>query len=68
MRTSWSVTWRIEWPQADVGRVPILRRADGRHVGLVARRDLLRVRANAVRQEREREVLLRFRTPQRSAG
>ncbi len=54
--------------QADAGRVPILRRADGRLVGLVARRDLLRVRANAVRQEREREVLLRFRTPQRSAG
>jgi CIC family chloride channel protein len=46
---------------ADVGRVPILRRADGRLVGLVARRDLLRVRANVIRHEREREILIRFR-------
>ncbi len=45
---------------ADVGRVPILRRADGTLAGLVARRDLLRVRATAVRHEREREVLLRL--------
>jgi chloride channel protein, CIC family len=53
---------------ADIGRVPILRRGDDSLVGLVARRDLLRVRANVARQEREREVLLHFRTPQRSAG
>jgi chloride channel protein, CIC family len=46
---------------ADLGRVPILRRADGAVVGLVARRDLLRVRASVVRHERERSVLLRFR-------
>jgi CIC family chloride channel protein len=46
---------------ADVGRVPILRREDDALVGLVARRDLLRVRANVLRQERERDVLLRFR-------
>jgi H+/Cl- antiporter ClcA/CBS domain-containing protein len=53
---------------ADTGRVPILRRADGTLVGLVARRDLLRVRASVTRQEREREVLLRFRAPQHSTG
>jgi CBS domain-containing protein len=47
---------------ADIGRVPILRRADGKVIGLVARRDLLRVRASVVRQERERAVLLRFGT------
>jgi CBS domain-containing protein len=47
---------------ADIGRVPILRRGDGMVVGLVARRDLLRVRASVLRQERERAVLLHFRT------
>ena len=52
---------------ADTGRVPILSRADGTLIGLVARRDLLRVRASVVRQEREREVLLRFR-PSRAAA
>ncbi|HEY5209101.1 MAG TPA: chloride channel protein [Stellaceae bacterium] len=46
----------------DVSRVPILRRGDNKMVGLVARRDLLRVRASVARQERDREVLLRFRT------
>ncbi len=51
----------------DIGRVPILRRIDGRLVGLVARRDLLRVRANVVRQERDREILIRFRAV-RSTG
>lgn len=45
---------------ADIGRVPILRRTDGGLVGLVARRDLLRVRASVAREEREREVLLRL--------
>ena len=49
--------------QADVGRVPILRRSDGAVVGLVARRDLLRVRAITVRHEREREALIRLRRP-----
>ncbi len=48
---------------ADVGRVPILRRADGRVVGLVARRDLLLVRAKVVRQESQRERLIRFGAP-----
>ncbi len=45
----------------DVGRVPILRRADGVPVGLAARRDLLRVRAKAVRHEQEREALIKLR-------
>jgi chloride channel protein, CIC family len=43
----------------DHGRVPILSRATGALVGLVARRDLLRVRTNMVRHEREREALIR---------
>ncbi|HEX4023090.1 MAG TPA: chloride channel protein [Steroidobacteraceae bacterium] len=46
---------------AGVGRVPIVRRSDGVLVGLVARRDLLRVRASFVRQEHERETLIRLR-------
>jgi CIC family chloride channel protein len=52
--------------QADVARVPILRREDGTLVGLMARRDLLRVRANANRHEDEREILLKLgRQPRR---
>jgi len=39
---------------ADVGRVPIVDRATGKLAGLLARRDLLRVRANAAKLERER--------------
>jgi chloride channel protein, CIC family len=39
---------------ADVGRVPVVDRATGKLAGLVARRDLLRVRAHAARLERER--------------
>ncbi len=46
---------------ADVSRVPILRRIDDALVGLVARRDLLRVRARAVKHEAEREILIRLR-------
>jgi H+/Cl- antiporter ClcA len=42
------------------GRVPILRRSDGSLVGLVARRDLLRVRASVIEHERERETLIRI--------
>jgi H+/Cl- antiporter ClcA len=41
------------------GRVPILSRATGALVGLVARRDLLRVRTNMTRHEHEREALIR---------
>jgi hypothetical protein len=43
-----------------VGRAPILRRSDGVVIGLVARRDLLRVRAAAAGGEREREALIRL--------
>lgn len=43
----------------DIGRVPILSRQSGALVGLVARRDLLRVRSNMMRHEREREALIR---------
>jgi CIC family chloride channel protein len=45
---------------ADASRVPILRRRDDALVGLIARRDLLRVRASVVQHEREREALIRF--------
>jgi len=45
---------------ANKGRVPILRRSDGALVGLVARRDLLRVRASVIEHERERETLIRI--------
>jgi H+/Cl- antiporter ClcA/CBS domain-containing protein len=46
---------------AGIGRVPVVKRGDGTLTGLIARRDLLRVRANVVREETEREVLIRFR-------
>ena len=46
---------------ADASRVPILRRGDRAVVGLVARRDLLRVRAQGLRHETEREVLIPLR-------
>ncbi|HEX5459919.1 MAG TPA: chloride channel protein [Steroidobacteraceae bacterium] len=39
---------------ADVGRVPVVDRATGKLAGLLARRDLLRVRAHAARLERDR--------------
>jgi CBS domain-containing protein len=44
----------------DVGRVPVLDHATGKLVGLVARRDLLRVRARVIREERERRRILRL--------
>ena len=53
---------------ADIGRVPILSRTTGKVVGLVARRDLLRVRAGVVRHEREREALLRFSMQRRPSA
>jgi CBS domain-containing protein len=46
--------------ETDTGRVPILRRGDEKVVGLVARRDLLRVRSTAVSHERDREALIRL--------
>ena len=51
----------------DVGRVPILERKSKALVGLVARRDLLRVRTNMVRHEIEREKLIRV-LPSRREG
>ena len=45
---------------ADIGRAPIVDRQNGLLVGLVARRDLLRVRAQAARQEQERDRALRL--------
>ncbi|HEX3845596.1 MAG TPA: chloride channel protein [Steroidobacteraceae bacterium] len=39
---------------ADIGRVPVVDRLTGKVNGLVARRDLLRVRAHAARLERDR--------------
>jgi chloride channel protein, CIC family len=42
------------------GRIPIVSRQSGALVGLVARRDLLRVRANMIRHEQEREKLIRL--------
>ena len=49
------------------GRVPVLERASGALVGLVARRDLLRVRAQTRRHEHEREALIRV-LPRRGSG
>ena len=49
--------------QADAGRVPIVD-LDGTLVGLVARKDLLRVRARQMREERERERVLTLRSVQ----
>jgi H+/Cl- antiporter ClcA/predicted transcriptional regulator len=43
-----------------VGRVPVVERCSKHVVGLVARRDLLRVRARAIREERERRRMLRL--------
>ncbi len=48
------------------GRIPILRREDGKLIGLVARRDLLRVRANMIHHEHEREALIQLRPPPRN--
>jgi CBS domain-containing protein len=42
----------------DVGRVPIIERGSRKVVGLVARRDLLRVRAQVVHEERTRRRML----------
>jgi CBS domain-containing protein len=53
---------------ADASRVPILRRGDRAVVGLVARRDLLRVRAQGLRHETEREVLIPLRGGKLKSG
>jgi CBS domain-containing protein len=39
---------------SDIARVPVVSRADRKLVGLVARRDLLRVRLHTTREEHER--------------
>jgi predicted transcriptional regulator len=45
---------------ADIGRVPVIEHGSNKVIGLVARRDLLRVRASVVREERERRRVLRL--------
>jgi chloride channel protein, CIC family len=45
---------------ADIGRVPVIERGSGKVIGLVARRDLLHVRARALREEEQRSRLLRL--------
>ena len=58
--------------ETQLGRIPILRRADSALVGLVARRDILRVRAAVNSAEKDREALIRVgnfaRTPESSGG
>jgi len=49
-----------------VGRIPVLRRADRALVGLVARRDLLRVRSSVSGSERDRAALIRLDLVSRS--
>jgi H+/Cl- antiporter ClcA/CBS domain-containing protein len=54
------LVWRLvnRMVSEDVGRVPIVD-AEGRLLGLVARKDLLRVRARLQRQEQDRAAFLR---------
>jgi CBS domain-containing protein len=52
----------------DLGRVPIVERQDGKLVGLVARRDLLRARARVRKDELHRSKLLRLRRRLKPAG
>lgn len=58
------LVWRLvnRMVSEDVGRVPIVD-SEGKLLGLVARKDLLRVRARLQRQEQERSAFLR---PERS--
>jgi CIC family chloride channel protein len=48
------------------GRVPIVDPSDLRLVGMVARKDLLRVRAQMMAEEQERRAYLRWRRPRMS--
>ena len=43
--------------RAGTGRVPVISRQDGRLVGLLARKDLLRVRQRVAAEEQDRERL-----------
>ncbi len=52
----------------DASRVPILRRTDDAVVGLVARRDLLRVRMDRTQSETEREAMIRLRGKKLKVG
>ena len=52
----------------DLGRVPVVRPADGRLVGLVARKDLLAVRARLLQEERGREAFFGARLRRRGAA
>jgi CIC family chloride channel protein len=55
--------------QADVGRVPVVRRADRVLRGIIARKDLLRVRARMAAQESERRpVFSLWRRASRAAS
>jgi CIC family chloride channel protein len=45
--------------QFDVGRVPVVTPGDGRLVGIVARKDLLKIRSHLRAQEHERTAPLR---------
>jgi CBS domain-containing protein len=53
-----SLTYRMV--QRDVGRVPIVDPANNRLVGLVARKDLLRVRPRLLTEERDHRRVVRF--------
>ena len=55
-------------PRGCASRVPILRRADGAVVGLVARRDLLLVRRDRAQSETEREAMIRLRGKKQTMG
>jgi hypothetical protein len=46
---------------ADVGRIPIVERGSGKLVGLVARKDLLRLRSALTSSESERRPYLGMR-------
>ncbi len=54
--------------ETGAGRIPILRRSDCTLIGLVARRDILRVRAAVSREETDREALIRIGAFGRSSG
>jgi CBS domain-containing protein len=51
----------IRMVQTDTGRVPVVRPDGGALIGLVARQDLLRVRARLLNEERARERMFSFR-------
>jgi H+/Cl- antiporter ClcA/CBS domain-containing protein len=52
----------------DIGRVPVIDREDGRLVGILTRRDLMRVRAARIEEERTRETYFRWTGPRRTAA